>query len=108
VNKFFKFSYHDSFTTDTQGCYPSSTSVKIEHEFEDETTWDVVLYQMCKFLEATGYVGITEKIIIKDKFGLMRRNGLFEYTPLENDFDFDDYDDEDEEENDEDNKEEKE
>jgi hypothetical protein len=106
VNKFFKLSYHDSFTTDTQGCYPSNTSVKISHGFEDETTWDVVLYQMCKFLEATGYVGITDKIIIKDKFGLMRRNGLFEYTPLENDFDFDD--EEDEEEDDEDNKEEKE
>lgn len=106
MNKFFKLSYHDTFTSDTQGCYPSSTSVKIEHEFEDDTTWDVILYQMCKFLEATGYVGITEKIIIKDKFGLMRRNGLFEYTDPA--FDFDEYDDEDEEEDDEDNKEEKE
>ena len=96
MTKDFVFTYANSYDSDTQGCYPNSTSVKIEHEFEDETTWDVILYQMCKFLEATGYVGITEKIIIKDKFGLMRRNNLFEYT--DPDFDFDDYDDEDEEE----------
>ena len=102
MTKDFVFTYADSYDEDTQGCYPSSTSVKIEHEFQDDTTWDVILYQMCKFLEATGYVGITEKIIIKDKFGLMRRNGLFEYTHLENDFDFDAYDDEDEEDDDED------
>ena len=42
--------------------YP--TNLKVVHEFEmdDATRWDNVLLQFAKFLDATGYVGVYEKI----------------------------------------------
>jgi hypothetical protein len=42
--------------------YP--TNLKVVHEFEmdDATRWDNVLLQFAKFLDATGYVGVYDKI----------------------------------------------
>lgn len=42
--------------------YP--TNLKIVHEFEmDEgTRWDNIMLQFAKFLDATGYVGVYEKV----------------------------------------------
>jgi len=42
--------------------YP--TNLKVVHEFEmdDATRWDNVLLQFAKFLDATGYVGVHDKI----------------------------------------------
>ena len=42
--------------------YP--TNLKVVHEFEmdDATRWDNVMLQFAKFLDATGYVGVYEKV----------------------------------------------
>jgi hypothetical protein len=42
--------------------YP--TNLKVVHEFEmdDATRWDNVLLQFAKFLDATGYVGVYDKV----------------------------------------------
>jgi hypothetical protein len=42
--------------------YP--TNLKVTHEFEmdDATRWDNVMLQFAKFLDATGYVGVYEKV----------------------------------------------
>lgn len=42
--------------------YP--TNLRVVHEFEmsDETRWDNVMLEFAKFLDATGYVGVHEKV----------------------------------------------
>ena len=42
--------------------YP--TNLRVVHEFEmsDETRWDNIMLQFAKFLDATGYVGVYEKV----------------------------------------------
>ena len=42
--------------------YP--TDLRVVHEFEmsDETRWDNIMLQFAKFLDATGYVGVYEKV----------------------------------------------
>lgn len=42
--------------------YP--TNLKVVHEFEmdDATRWDNIMLQFAKFLDATGYVGVYEKV----------------------------------------------
>ena len=42
--------------------YP--TNLKVVHEFEmdDGTRWDNVLLQFAKFLDATGYIGVYDKV----------------------------------------------
>jgi hypothetical protein len=42
--------------------YP--TNLKVVHEFEmaDSTRWDNIMLQFAKFLDATGYVGVYEKV----------------------------------------------
>ena len=42
--------------------YP--TNLKVVHEFEmdDSTRWDNVMLQFAKFLDATGYVGVYDKV----------------------------------------------
>jgi hypothetical protein len=40
------------------------TDLRVVHEFEmdDATRWDNVMLQFAKFLDATGYVGVYEKV----------------------------------------------
>lgn len=42
--------------------YP--TDLRVVHEFEmsDETRWDNIMLQFAKFLDATGFVGVYEKV----------------------------------------------
>ena len=42
--------------------YP--TDLRVVHEFEisDETRWDNIMLQFAKFLDATGYVGVYDKV----------------------------------------------
>lgn len=42
------------------------TNQRIVHEFEmsDDTRWDNIILQFAKFLDATGYVGVHEKVSI--------------------------------------------
>jgi hypothetical protein len=40
------------------------TNQRIVHEFEmsDDTRWDNIILQFAKFLDATGYVGVHERV----------------------------------------------
>jgi hypothetical protein len=58
--------------------YPINTVLTATHNFNDTCTWDVILWQFCKFLEGSGYVGVTEKVVLKDPLGIMSMNNLFE------------------------------
>ena len=45
--------------------YP--TNLKVVHEFEmdDSTRWDNIMLQFAKFLDATGYVDVYEKVSVR-------------------------------------------
>lgn len=58
--------------------YPATTDLSVEFTFDDGCTWDVVLWQFCKFLEMTGYEGVRSKIRLNDPLGFMQQNHLFE------------------------------
>jgi hypothetical protein len=58
--------------------YPANTVLTATHNFHDACTWDIILYQFCKFLEGSGYVGVTERVVLKDPLGIMNSNQLFE------------------------------
>lgn len=91
--KVFKFGFYEDADEDTAlSEYPTSSNLTAEYTFDDMSTWVPILWQCCKFLESTGYAGITEKVIIKDPFG-MHDGTLFE-TTYDEEFDFDDEDDE--------------
>jgi hypothetical protein len=62
--------------------------VTAEFSFDDACTWDVILWQFCKFLEMTGYEGVRNKIKLDDPFGLMSRNCLFECLSDEDNSEF--------------------
>jgi hypothetical protein len=87
--------------------YPVNTVLTATHNFNDTCTWDVILYQFCKFLEGSGYVGVTEKVVLKDPLGIMSMNKLFDSVGDDR-FPFDDEDWADEYEEDEEDNEEQE
>ena len=69
MSKVFRFIYDSEYAENEPTEYPEASTVKTRHYFSDGTTWPVILYQFCKFLESTGYHGVTEKVVIKDPFG---------------------------------------
>lgn len=75
----FKF-YTNDYSNDEDDAlpYPISSNLAASHEFSDGCTWDVILWQFCKFLESTGYVGVTDNIRLIDKYGFKSSNMLFE------------------------------
>jgi hypothetical protein len=102
MNKTFTFEYRVAEDGDDDRVpYPVYSNLNATHEFHDACTWDVVLWQFCKFLEHSGYIGITERVVLKDPLGLMGMNHLFE--TIGNDrfpFDEEDWDDTEEEDED--------
>jgi len=42
--------------------FPTDLRVVFEFEMNDSTRWDNVLLQFAKFLDATGYVGVHDKV----------------------------------------------
>ena len=96
----YKFVY-ESAKQDDLSEFPKKTSIKAVHEFDEDITWVPILANFCDFLEGIGYVGVSQKIVIKDKFGLMG-SGLFFETIKEAAYDEEDFDWEDEDEDDED------
>ena len=42
--------------------YPTNLRVVHEFEMDDGTRWDNIMLQFAKFLDATGYVGVYEKV----------------------------------------------
>jgi hypothetical protein len=100
--KYFKFIYKQAHG-ETCGLFPIETVIKTEHHFNEDSRWVPVLHQFCKFLESTGYVGVNDRIIIKDPYGMESDGILFETTGSrfdEDDFDEEDEDDEEEEDKD--------
>lgn len=98
MNKTFKFVYESE--EDGHNLFPNATKLKATHTFDDESRWAPILYQFCQFLECTGYVGVVDRIIIKDPYGI-ESDFLFETTGTK-EYQFDDEEDEDEDEEDED------
>lgn len=64
MSKVFRFSFDDAFDEDSVA-FPQSTTVKHRIYVDDCSTWVPVLWQFCKFLEASGYEGVKEKVVIK-------------------------------------------
>jgi hypothetical protein len=96
--KKFKISYTEGDVTEDEDIpYPAKSILKFEYDFHDSCTWDVILYQFCKVLEATGYVGVTNKIKLDDPYGMMKANGLFASAENE-DYPWEDEEDEEEDE----------
>lgn len=85
----FKFTDYDcNDTDDDYSPYPVASSIDSTFDFNTAVTWDIILWQFCKFLESTGYESVREKIRLVDNFGIMTNNHLFTciYEP---EFDFD-------------------
>lgn len=99
MNKTFKFVY-EAEEAEGYDVFPNSTKLKATHTFSDESRWTPILYQFCQFLEGTGYVGVVDRIIIKDPYGI-ESDFLFETTG-QKEYQFDEEEeDEDEDEEDE-------
>lgn len=75
----FKFSDYDCNDVDDNDYlpYPVSSVIDSSFDFQGGVTWDVILWQFCKFLEATGYEGVRSKIRLIDNFDIMSKNYLF-------------------------------
>ena len=77
MSKVYRFIYDSEFQEDEPTEYPEATTVKVRHYFADFTAWPTILHEFCKFLEATGYNGVMERVVLKDPYE-MERDGLFE------------------------------
>lgn len=75
----FKFTDYDCNDTDYDDLpYPVASVIDATFDFQGGATWDVILWQFCKFLEATGYEGVRRRIRLVDNFDFMTQNRLFE------------------------------
>jgi hypothetical protein len=77
MSNVYRFIY-DSEKSEGHGVCPEATTIKTRHYFEDGITWVPILWQFCKFLESTGYVGVIDRVILKDPYGFEENQGLFE------------------------------
>jgi hypothetical protein len=75
----FKFTDYECNDTDDDTLpYPVASVIDSTFDFQGGVTWDVILWQFCKFLESTGYEGVRSKIRLNDPLGIMQQNNLFE------------------------------
>lgn len=77
MSNVYRFIYDSEFA-EGFGAHPEASTVKARHYFEDGITWVPILWQFCKFLESTGYVGVCDRVVIKDPYGIEQDNHLFE------------------------------
>jgi len=77
MSNVYRFIYDSEFA-EGFGQHPEASTVKARHYFEDGITWVPILWQFCKFLESTGYVGVCDRVVIKDPYGIEQDNHLFE------------------------------
>jgi hypothetical protein len=96
MSNVYRFIY-DSDKSEGNGVYPEASSIKARHYFEDCVAWPPILWQFCKFLESTGYVGVIDRVIIKDPYGFEANQGMFETLGPNEYIAHKDYDEEDEE-----------
>jgi hypothetical protein len=101
MTKNFEIKYYQNDAEDDNDCddlpYPTSTMINFDYEFGNNVTWDVILWQFCKVLEATGYEGVRNRIRLIDRLGIMSQNHLFTCI-TDDDFDWGDWDDTEEDE----------
>lgn len=64
MSKLYRFVYDSEY--DPDDVYGESCNIDAKHYFNEESTWVPILWQFCKFLESTGYVGVSDKVIIKE------------------------------------------
>lgn len=88
MSKVYRFAFDDEFQEDCLSNFPQANTVKQRIYVKDESTWVPILWQFCKFLEATGYEGVKEKVVIKDPYG-MHGDDLFETIGPEDDEELD-------------------
>ena len=79
MSNVYRFIYDSEYNENSLSVFPQASTVKARHYFEDGCTWHPILWQFCKFLESTGYVGVTEKVVLIDDYGL-DTDGLFQTT----------------------------
>lgn len=60
MTKRFSFTYYDD--TDSSPEFPSETQINASYEFDDNSTWDVVLDQFVKFLGHCWGYDISDKV----------------------------------------------
>jgi hypothetical protein len=102
MSKSFEIKYYQNDAEDDNGYedlpYPTSTMINFDFEFGNSVTWDVILWQFCKALEATGYEGVRNRIRVVDPYGIMASNHLFDCIAGDVDEDWGDWDDTEEDE----------
>lgn len=63
MSNLYRFVYDSGY--DEESIYGESCTIDTKHYFNEDATWVPILWQFAKFLESTGYSGVTEKIVIK-------------------------------------------
>jgi len=76
--KYYQNDYDEENEQDDWYPHPINSELQAEFTFNSGCTWDVILWQFCKFLEATGYQGVTERVRLVDKLDIMAHNHLFQ------------------------------
>jgi hypothetical protein len=81
----YRFTYESrNYEPDSDSPFPSSTTVEVEHQFEEGQTWEAVMWQFARFLEHTGYEGVRKRI----KIDLAKSDDwLFDKCPNHDNFD---------------------
>lgn len=89
MSKVYRFAFDDEFQENGLPSYPQATTVKQRIYVDECSTWVPILWQFCKFLEATGYEGVRERVVIKDPYGMHSDDELFETLGPEDDEELD-------------------
>lgn len=80
MTKHFSFTYRDGDEANAPE-FPTETSITVNHSFDDNSTWDVVLEQFLKFLgHAWGY-DISDQVrfeTVKEKLDRLRQGRGFD------------------------------
>jgi hypothetical protein len=69
MSNHYSFEYRSAYEEDAAP-FPEGKTLVSNLTFEESSTWPPILWEFCKFLEATGYVGVTNKVILKDMYGM--------------------------------------
>lgn len=78
MSKYISFKYEDYSELDEPWSeYPRNSTLNFEYTFEDDTRWPTILQQFVHFLEAMGYVGVRDKIVLIDPHGMEDAMGFF-------------------------------
>jgi hypothetical protein len=78
MSKRIKFEYEDYSSLEERWSeVPSSVEISSAYTFEDDTRWAVILREFVRFLEAMGYSGVKDQIVLIDKYDMEGPIGFF-------------------------------